>query len=882
MDWTTGVATKESAVYAPVVRPTTSTLSTAASVPEGDAVATVAGGATADFMDTTSSTVTTTTVPASKRVGYVKASSGRSRGPSQSLPRSDQRRRPFPRSPSHIPESPRASIKLPEIFMFAIEEINNRTDLLPNITLGYQIYDVCNIESKAIQSVLDILSGLEHPAANYDCHKKSKKVMFIGHKMTSSSVASATLTGIYGYPQISYGAMDPVLINKFRFPSFYCTVPDERDQFNAIILLLKHFGWNWVGIVSPQDHDSERVITDLKSLLMHNEICVEFAVTVNTHIGSYTLKSMYRILKATSSVIILYGTAESTYLSSVIHFTTKKRNIFILFGTFQIPGNLKRGINLNGSLMVHLHSGNIPGLKDYLLSVNPEKYPDNPVLLNVWSQQFFCVPESLLNVSKFPEFPCGESHSFQSVDLFEYDVESFRFSFNVYSAVYSLAHALHDTYLYKEGNVFKSEISNWQMWQINRYLRRVHIITKGGEEIKFTEGKVSPRFDLINIVFAPNKSLSLVKVGYFHNDAEEFKFKMNRKMIQWHPGFSKTPHFWCSESCLPGYQKHLQEGRPPCCHYCVPCPENEITDKYDMERCYKCAEDKWPNEKRDTCIQRTTEFLSYGDIVGLSLILISVILCFVTIIIFGIFVKYKDTPIVKMNNKTLSFILLLSLILSFLCPLLFIGHPTKVSCLLQQAVIGMTFSVVISSMLAKTVTVILAFKVTKPNSMQTKWLGKHFSTSILIICSVGQGVICVFWLIFSPPFPEYNTQVMEGKIILQCNEGSITAFYIMIGYMGGLAVLSFIVAFLARKLPDTFNEAQYITFSMLIISSVWLSCIPAYLSTKGKYMVAVEVFAILSSSAGVLGCIFIPKCYIILLRSEMNVKTSVTQRNVFK
>ncbi|XP_077345316.1 vomeronasal type-2 receptor 26-like [Lithobates pipiens] len=301
-----------------------------------------------------------------------------------------------------------------------------------------------------------------------------------------------------------------------------------------------------------------------------------------------------------------------------------------------------------------------------------------------------------------------------------------------------------------------------------------------------------------------------------------------------------------------------------------------------MERCYKCAEDKWPNERRDTCIQRTTEFLSYGDIVGLSLILISVILCFVTIIIFGIFVKYKDTPIVKVNNKTLSFILLLSLILSFLCPLLFIGHPTKVSCLLQQAVIGMTFSVAISSMLAKTVTVIVAFKVTKPNSMQTKWLGKHFSTSILIICSVGQGVICVFWLIFSPPFPEYNTQVMEGKIILQCNEGSVTAFYIMIGYMGGLAVLSFIVAFLARKLPDTFNEAHYITFSMLIVSSVWLSFIPAYLSTKGKYMVAMEVFAILSSSAGVLGCIFIPKCYIILLRSEMNVKTSVTQRNVFK
>ncbi|XP_073484948.1 vomeronasal type-2 receptor 26-like [Aquarana catesbeiana] len=374
----------------------------------------------------------------------------------------------------------------------------------------------------------------------------------------------------------------------------------------------------------------------------------------------------------------------------------------------------------------------------------------------------------------------------------------------------------------------------------------------------------------------------MTTVGYFYHDGRELRLQFNESAIQWNPKFPQTPRSLCSKSCLPGYQKLQHKGGQPCCHYCVPCPENEITNKNDMARCYKCPEDQWPNERRDTCIQRTTDFLSYGDTLGIALVFMALLLCFGTIIILGIFVKHKDTPIVKANNRTFSFILLLSLILSFLCPLLFIGCPTKMSCLLRETVFGMTFSVAVSSVLAKTVTVVLAFSVTRPISKVNQRLRKQFSVLLLIICSSGQLAISVFWLVFSPPFPEYNTHVELGKIILQCNEGSVTAFYIVVGYMGGLAMFSFIVAFLARRLPDTFNEAQYITFSMLVFCSVWISFIPAYLSSKGKYMVAVEVFAILSSSAGFLGCIFIPKCYIILIRPELNAKATVTQRKTLK
>ncbi|XP_043926802.1 vomeronasal type-2 receptor 26-like [Protopterus annectens] len=335
---------------------------------------------------------------------------------------------------------------------------------------------------------------------------------------------------------------------------------------------------------------------------------------------------------------------------------------------------------------------------------------------------------------------------------------------------------------------------------------------------------------------------------------------------------AQIPQSVCSESCNPGTRKAARRGQPICCFDCVPCSKGEISNQTGSINCFRCPDMQWPNEIQSMCIQKLLDFLSYEEALGAGLTGSAVALSIITASTFCTFVKHRDTPIVKANNRELSYLILVFLFLCFLCPLVFIGKPTELNCLLRQTGFGMLFSLCVSGILAKTIIVVIAFKAANPYSNLRKYVGYRTPCYIVSIGTLMQVTICIIWLTISPPFPEMNMKLEEGKIILQCKEGSEIMFYCMLGYLGLLASVCFVVAFLARALPDSFNEAKFISFSMIVFVSVWLSFIPAYISTTGKYMVAVEIFAIMASGAGIVICIFFPKCYIILIRPNLNTR----------
>ncbi|XP_078518781.1 extracellular calcium-sensing receptor-like [Lissotriton helveticus] len=769
--------------------------------------------------------------------------------------------------------------------VFATNEINQNEELLPKTTLGFKIFDSCSSDSGPIAVALHLLSGRNKTTPNFICCSKPKMVGFIGDSRSTAAVSMARVLGVSSIPQISHGAALSVLSDKTQFPSFLRTVTSVDIQSLALVQLFLTFRWTWIGILISNNDVCLQGSQMLKEEAEKMRICVEFFETLPTVPSRASLDRFIGLLLRSTATVIVCFAYEVHILPvlkemSMLGFSDKMwiGIASLMASPMFSPRELWK--MLNGTLGVAVVNREIPGFKEFTYGIHPSRNPGDIFLTRIWEQVFSCTwvrdlnqgPGNALNRTTL----CSGTESLRGLDSSVLDA---KFTLTAYNAIYALAQALHDLISCKPhkgpfANDSCADPQNFKPWQILHYVKNARMKNSAGSEAFFdAKGDSLPFLDLLYWHMTSSNTSSFVRVGTYDGNAPAgHQFTINISNIHWGGKYTKAPTSVCSKSCPAGGRISAVAGRPSCCFQCLPCSEGTISNHTDSLHCLKCPDDKWSNRKRDGCIPKEIEFLSFEEPLGFVLVLISVFLFLNTTWVLWLFRWYRHTAVVRANNTQLSYILLVGLMLCFLCSLLFIGHPRRVTCMLRQVIFGISFSLCVSCLLAKTITVVIAFKATKPNSNLKKWIGPRTSSSIVLMSSLTQFVIGAIWLWTSPSFPELNTKAIHGKMTAECNEGSFLMFYCMLIFMGLLACICFVVAFLARNLPDTFNEAKFITFSMLVFLSVWLSFIPAYLSTKGKYMVAVEIFAILSSGAGLLYSIFTPKIYIIFLRPEINTR----------
>ncbi|XP_060546939.1 vomeronasal type-2 receptor 26-like [Pantherophis guttatus] len=670
--------------------------------------------------------------------------------------------------------------------VFTVKEINENPQILPNITLGFHIFNSNFSPSWTyfVSMLLPFTQGKFIP--NYKCGITNTLAAVIG--APDISLHMATVLCIYKVPQLTYGSA-PVMDKETQAVFFQQMFPNESHQRKGLLQLLLYFRWIWIGILIVKDEKGEKFLQEVLPTFSEHGICVEF-VAEFPNVAFYSdftdtisegLHIYHVLMKSTANVIILYGEIQSlaglrTFLQfSEVEDIPRKKKIWLITAQIDYTStSVHKSWDihfLQGALSFAVHTKEVQNFQEFLQILSPKNNQNDHFRKDFWEQAFSCFfSNSKMEVS---EKKCTGQENLETLPTSVFETCMSGQSYNIYNAALPLS--------------------------------------------------------------------------------------------------------LCNDPCETGHSKAKKEGKLFCCYDCHLCPEGKITKEKDVDDCSPCPEDQYPNPGKNMCIPKRIIFLSYEEPLGISLTVLSLFFSLMTTWIITVFMKHKHTPIVKANNRNLTYTLLLSLLLSFLCVFLFVGRPNTIVCLFRQPAFGLIFSVAVSCVLAKTFVVVLAFMATKPGSRLRKWVGGRIVSFILLSCSLIQICVCAVWLIMSPPYPDFDAHSIPEELILECNEDSVM-FYCVLGFMGFLALLSFSAAFLARNLPDSFNEAKFITFSMLVFCSVWLCFIPTYLSTRGKYTLAVEIFSMISSSAGLLVCIFFPKCFIIVMRPELNDKHQLMKR----
>nr|DBA26109.1 TPA: hypothetical protein GDO54_010407 [Pyxicephalus adspersus] len=739
-----------------------------------------------------------------------------------------------------------------QAMIFAVQEINNNPNLLPNTTLGYAIYDTCDNIAEAVKEIFKLISGL----------------------------------GSLWYLQVSYFSSINILSNKQEYPSFFRTIPSDTFQTTALAAMVEHFGWKWVGTLAEDNDYGHLGVQLFTEHVVQLGVCIAFSETIPLVYSKTKYEQIAATIKHSSAKVIIVFSGD-TNLTPLI-WEVAKQNISGRtwlasegWSTSAFVLEKDQSHFFSGTLGLAIPSGRIPGLKEFLFQVNPLREPEDPIIKQFWENIFRCSWPSLSQSQNVTNI-CTGNEDLSSVTNTYSDVSQLRITSNVYNAVYAIANALQS--LIYCGNKPCKGVHDIQPWQLVGALKRVNFSNSGGNHHYFDQnGDPVAKYDVLNWQMAENGLLQYKKVGsYSDSTLGKSKLVMDEQETLWNGETSQPPVSVCRASCKPGSRKSILQGQPACCFTCIPCPDGEISNGTDFSECIKCDQDYWSNQNKTACIPKEIDYLSFGEPLGITFSTVASMGICQTIIVTLVFIKYRNTPIVRAQNLEMSFLLLVSLLLSFFGTFTFIGEPSSTLCVLRQTVFAISFVLNISCILVKTLVVIIAFTMTKPNQNVVKFFQRSHQRALVGLTTSVQIAICVGFLSSTSLIMKKNRDAVMMKIILECNRESELALLVAIGYIGLLALVCFVLAFLARNLPDNFNEAKFITFSLLVFVMVWFSFIPGYLSTSGKYVTAVEIFAILSSAAGLLVCIFFPKCYIILLQPSRNSKKNLIGQSFLK
>ncbi|XP_061759750.1 taste receptor type 1 member 1-like isoform X2 [Nerophis ophidion] len=467
-----------------------------------------------------------------------------------------------------------------QLMRFSVEEINNSTKLLPNVSLGFKIFDHCSVANN-FPDVLNLIStdGLIQPWSKAHQHVSaaSKVVAVVGPFSSTDTLTVAPLFMMDLIPLVSYGAASSEFSEKAKYWSFLRTVHSNKDTVRVIVSILEYFQWHWVAFLGSDDaygNDGQELFI---KMIKDTHICM-----------AYTSK-----LKPSFNYSVTFQQIEAHRITTIVVFAPKRTAVYL------IESAILMGVT------------NKVWIAGETWSLN-EKLPKRKDIQKIGT--VLGVSQPVLTISGFSDYlltshskiQCGDAGGGQLCDqvcncssLSAQDIISMdpSYSFSVYSAVYAIAHALHNVLQCDKDTCHRNNAVNPQKVLAELTKSNFSLLN---ETIRFDEHG-DPMFGSFFIVFW-NQSGDIEEVG-FYKFLSSIHFFIDDSRIRWH-GNGMVPTSRCSLECPVGFAKK-QDGIYKCCFTCEECPKGtyiNITD--DPYTCVACKETEWSTAASTSCTQR--------------------------------------------------------------------------------------------------------------------------------------------------------------------------------------------------------------------------------------------------------------------------------------
>ncbi|XP_064154948.1 metabotropic glutamate receptor 4-like [Anguilla rostrata] len=774
-----------------------------------------------------------------------------------------------------------------EAMLFALDRINNDHDLLPNITLGARILDTCSRDTHALEQSLTFVQALiEKDGTDVKClsggppiiTKPERVVGVIGASASSVSIMVANILRLFKIPQVSYASTAPELSDNTRYDFFSRVVPPDTYQAQAMVDIVKAMRWNYVSTVASEGNYGESgVDAFIQKSREDGGVCIAQSVKIPREPKSGEFDKIIRRLRENHNarVVILFANEDDIRRLLQAAKKANQTGHFLWVGSdswgSKISPVLHQEEMAEGAVTILPKRMSVRGFDRYFISRTLDNNRRNIWFAEFWEDNFHC-KLSRHALKKGSGIKKCTNHERIGKDS-SYEQEG-KVQF-VIDAVYAMAHALHN--MHKElcpgtvGLCSKMDPINGTM--LLKFIRNVNFTGIAGNPVLFNvNGDAPGRYEIFQYQIK-NSTAEYKAIGNWTD-----QLHLNIKAMQWPGGARQVPVSICSQPCPPGHRKKTVKGIP-CCWHCERCDGYQY--QADTYTCKMCRFDLRPNENHTGCRPIPIVKLEWSSPWAVIPVLIAVLGILATLCVVVTFIRYNDTPIVKASGRELSYVLLTGIFLCYATTFLMISAPDVGICSLRRIFLGLGMSISYAALLTKTNRIYRIFEQGKMSVSAPRFISPASQLVITFsLISVQLLGVCIWFGVDpSQAIIDYEDQRTANpdfaRGVLKCDISDLSLICLL-GYSMLLMVTCTVYAIKTRGVPETFNEAKPIGFTMYTTCIVWLAFIPIFFgtsqSTEKMYIQTTTLTISVSLSASVsLGMLYMPKVYVVLFHPEQNV-----------